>query len=67
MKKADFILNIFLVPLDFGLVFLAGLSAYYFRFSEQISAIRPVVFDLSFEHYLQLSFNALFLSVLFLR
>lgn len=64
MKKADFILNIFLVPLDFCLVFLASLTAYYFRFSEQISAIRPVVFDLSFEHYLQLAFNVSVLSIL---
>lgn len=64
MKKADFILNIFLVPLDFCLVFLAALSAYYFRFSEKISAIRPVFFDLPIEHYLQLALNVSFLSVL---
>ena len=64
MKKADFILNIFLVPLDFCLVFLAAISAYYFRFSDPVNAIRPVAFDLSFEHYLQLSFNVSILSVL---
>ncbi len=63
MKKADFILNIFLVPLDFCLVFLAALTAYYFRFSEAISTIRPVVFDLSFDHYLQLAFNVSILSI----
>lgn len=54
MRKPNFITNIILVPLDFCLVVLAAISAYYFRFSESISQIRPVFYELPFLDYISL-------------
>ena len=54
MKKADFITNIVLVPLDFILLALAGISAYYLRFSESVVEIRPVFYEMPFADYLAL-------------
>ncbi len=52
MKKSDFIINTSLVPLDFIVLLLAGISAYYFRFSEYVSSIRPVFYEMPFNDYL---------------
>lgn len=54
MKKANFIISIALIPIDFTLVLLAGISAYYFRFSGTITEVRPVVFELPFSHYFEI-------------
>ncbi|MBT6690760.1 sugar transferase [Candidatus Parcubacteria bacterium] len=54
MKKADFITNIVLVPIDFVLLTLAGISAYYLRFSSSIVEIRPVFYEMLFSDYLTL-------------
>lgn len=64
MKKADFILNIVLVPIDFILVFLAAITAYYVRFSESVAAIRPVVFELPFSDYLSLVLKVSLFAIL---
>ncbi|MBT4849824.1 sugar transferase [Candidatus Parcubacteria bacterium] len=52
MKKADFITNISLVFIDFGLVILAGISAYFLRFSDFISNMRPVFYEMPYDEYL---------------
>lgn len=66
MKKADFITNIALVPIDYVLVFLALITAYYVRFSGYVAAIRPVVFELPFDEYLSLSWKvSLFAIIVF--
>jgi exopolysaccharide biosynthesis polyprenyl glycosylphosphotransferase len=64
MKKADFITNLILVPLDFVTVFLAALSAYALRFSDRISQIWPVFYDMSFQSYISLSLKVSLLAII---
>lgn len=64
MKKANFIVNIALVPIDFAIVFLAALSAYFLRFSESIAEIRPVFFEMPVNEFVSLAFKVAFLGVL---
>jgi exopolysaccharide biosynthesis polyprenyl glycosylphosphotransferase len=56
MKKIDLFFSFILVPLDFLLLVLAGISAYFLRFSDLVVDIKPVVFDLPFAPYLQAVF-----------
>ena len=63
MKKADFITNIVLVPIDFVLVFLAAITAYYVRFSDSIREIRPIIFELPFDDYVSLSWKVSLLAI----
>ncbi|MFA7702638.1 MAG: hypothetical protein WCX80_04270, partial [Patescibacteria group bacterium] len=51
MKKSEFIFSLLLVPLDYLMLFLAGVSAYYLRFSDLASGIRPVQFDFNITSY----------------
>ena len=55
MKRSDFIFNILLLPVDFMMLILAGISTYFLR-TEIISGLRPVFFriNLPFEKYLLL-------------
>lgn len=64
MKKADFIVNIALVPIDYLTVILAGISAYYLRFSAGFIQIRPVTFDLSFSNYFSIIYKVALLAIL---
>jgi len=64
MKKANFVVNIALVPIDFAIVILAALSAYFLRFSNFVTDIRPIVFELSFEDFLPLVLRVAFLAIL---
>src|SRR3989344_2066700 len=63
MKKPNFITNIILVPLDFCLVLLAAISAYYFRFSDSITQIRPVFYEMPFLDYMALVFKIALLAI----
>jgi len=54
MKRAELFFSFLLVPLDFLMIVLAGITAYYIRFSEFTTEIRPVIFDLSFTSYLKI-------------
>ncbi len=56
MTKSQLIFNSILAPVDFLMMILAGISAYYLRTSKWLSNIRPVLFELSmpFEKYLGL-------------
>lgn len=63
MKKANFIISIVLIPIDFALVLLAAISAYYFRFSGAIAQVRPVFFELPFSDYLPIILQVAFLSI----
>ena len=65
MKKSDFIINTSLVPLDFIVLLLAGISAYYFRFSEYISGIRPVFYEMPFNDYLIIIIKVSFIAIVF--
>ena len=47
MKKSLLLFTVLLVPLDFIMLFLAGLSAYFLRTSVVIAQFRPVLFHLN--------------------
>ncbi len=51
MKKSDLTFSAVLVPLDYLMIILAGIGAYYLRYEKWIQDIRPVVFDLDFFQY----------------
>ncbi len=53
MKKAESFFSVLLVPLDFIVLVLAGISAYHVRFSGPFKSIRPVIFDLPFFNYFE--------------
>ncbi len=57
MKRSELFFSFLLVPLDFLMVVLAGLSAYWIRYAEFFQRYRPVIFDLPFKEY----FHALIL------
>ena len=51
MKKSEIILTTIHLPLDFLMLILAGLAAYFLRFAKFFTAIKPVIFNLTFEKY----------------
>lgn len=53
-NKAELFFSFLLLPLDYLMLILAGLSAYYLRFSHYYADIRPVIFDLEFSEYFQI-------------
>ncbi|MDD5590258.1 MAG: hypothetical protein PHQ47_03765, partial [Candidatus Portnoybacteria bacterium] len=56
MKKAELIFTGILVPVDFLMLVLAGLAAYFLRTSDWVAGWRPVLFSLNlpFERYFSL-------------
>jgi exopolysaccharide biosynthesis polyprenyl glycosylphosphotransferase len=52
MKKPELFFSFLLLPLDYALLVLAGVSAYHLRFSRFSTDIRPVIFNLPFDSYL---------------
>ncbi len=54
MKKSELFFTAILVPLDFTLVFLAGITAYNLRFG-WLTAIRPAVLELPMRGYMLLA------------
>lgn len=54
MKKAELVFSFILVPVDFIMLALAGISAYYIRFAQVTTDIRPVIFNLPFGEYFQI-------------
>jgi len=53
MKKIETFFSTLFIPVDFVLLVLAGLSAYYLRFSNWSASIRPIIFNLQFSSYLR--------------
>ncbi|HOZ56296.1 MAG: UDP-glucose:undecaprenyl-phosphate glucose-1-phosphate transferase [Parcubacteria group bacterium ADurb.Bin316] len=53
MKKSELYFSFLLVPLDFLMIVLAGVSAYYLRYAEFVQGVRPVIFNLPFDNYLK--------------
>jgi len=60
MKKTELFFSTFFIPVDFIMLILAGISAYYLRFSQAFLDIRPVIFNLPFAEY----FNSLLVIAL---
>lgn len=54
MKKSELVFTAILVPLDALMLFLAGIAAYFLRFSPGISDVRPISFDLPLANYIGL-------------
>jgi exopolysaccharide biosynthesis polyprenyl glycosylphosphotransferase len=54
MKQSELFFSFLLVPLDFLMIILAGISAYYLRFASLATEIRPVIFSLPFGDYFQI-------------
>lgn len=54
MKKIELTLLGILVPLDYLMLILAGIFSYFVRFTSKITELRPVIFDLPFNNFLQL-------------
>lgn len=53
MKKSELFFSFLLVPLDFIMIILAGVSAYYIRFAQYTQELRPVIFNLPFDSYIK--------------
>lgn len=51
MKRSELFFSFLLVPLDYIMIVLAGVSAYYIRLAKIVTDIRPVLFDLEFRPY----------------
>lgn len=51
MKKPELFFSVLFIPVDFAVLILAGISAYYLRFSAWAVNRWPVVFDLPFPEY----------------
>lgn len=65
MKKSELFFNAILVPLDYLMLVLAGLTAYALRTSNFVSGWRPVLFDLTLTQaeYIKIVFLVAFLGV----
>lgn len=56
MKKTELAFAAIQVPLDFLMLVLAAISAYYIRFQSFYAELSPVIYDLSFKRYLEIIF-----------
>jgi exopolysaccharide biosynthesis polyprenyl glycosylphosphotransferase len=66
MKRSDLTFSFLLIPIDYLMVVLAGISAYYLRFADFATDIRPIMFALPFNNYLSIVLMiALFWIILF--
>lgn len=57
MKKSELAFRAILVPLDYGLVYLAALTAYQLRFG-YFATVRPVIFEMPIKEFLIFSAGA---------
>ena len=51
MKRFELTFTFLQLPFDFLAIVLAGFAAYGLRFTEFVTSIRPVIFDLPWNHY----------------
>jgi len=64
MKKIELFFSTLFIPVDFVMIVLAGMSAYYLRFSQWTVGWRPVTFDLPFTGYFRSLLVIAFLWIL---
>ncbi len=64
MKRSELFFSFLLVPLDFLMIVLAGISAYYVRYANIVQELRPVIFDLQFRPYFKIVLFIAFLWVI---
>lgn len=66
MKKSELIFTAIRVPLDYIMLIISGILAYFIRSSAGAKEIRPILFDLPFSKYLFLvSISAFFCIIIF--
>ncbi len=63
MRKIQSYFSVALIPIDYIVLVLAGVSAYYFRFSTWASSRWPIIFDLPLADYFK---SVLFIAFLWL-
>lgn len=51
MKRTDLTFSAILVPVDYIMIILAAVAAYFLRYETWVQEIRPVIFDLNFTDY----------------
>ena len=51
MRRFELTFTFLQLPLDYALIVLAGFSAYYLRYSEFVTSIRPILFNFSWNKY----------------
>lgn len=56
MKRSELTFSALLVPIDYLMIVLAGLTAYYLRFSSSLTEIREVFYTLPFGEYINIVF-----------
>ena len=54
MKKSELMFSALLVPIDFLMLIAAGLAAYFLRFQALVD-LRPVIFEIPFKWYLDIT------------
>ena len=64
MKRSELILMVLQVPIDFGLLLLAGLSAFVLRFSDWAVALKPISFGLSVGMFMEIVLYVAFAWIL---
>ncbi|HUT22624.1 MAG TPA: sugar transferase [Candidatus Bipolaricaulota bacterium] len=52
IKKSELIFVLIRLATDYILLLLAAITAYFLRFKQEITEIRPVIFDLPFDKYI---------------
>lgn len=55
MKKSELFFALLLIPVDFAMIILAAILAYWFRFTPSVIEIKPVLFDFPFHSYLKVT------------
>ena len=55
LMRTEIILMILQLPIDFLMLLLAGITAYYLRFADFVVATRPVVFKLTTMHFVNIA------------
>ncbi|MCD4694011.1 sugar transferase [bacterium] len=61
MKRSELFFSFLLLPLDFLMIILAGISAYFIRFSDFTTNIRPAIFEFPFDNYIKITLLVAFL------
>ncbi|MEA3398120.1 MAG: sugar transferase [Patescibacteria group bacterium] len=54
MKKSELFFSFLLLPVDFLMIILAGISAYFIRYADFFQGFRPVIFNLELGAYLKI-------------
>lgn len=54
MKRSELFFSVIQLPLDFLMIVLAGIAAYFLRFTPWAKGLKPILFNLPFSEYLPL-------------